>query len=727
MRLLDLRTALAFLLVALCCLGAEAQRIRKMEFRDQPIADILLSLARASGRSIVADETVSGKASFYFAEAEFDEALASFLSAYGLYSIDEGQARFVSRVYASYDRSRDSLTMRAEEADVQVLVKRLSKAIGKTVVCDSLPRAQLSVDIESVAPGKALEILLRRFPEYRIEADSDYFLVRRVPQSALPPSAEAAGQAGRTEIRREGELFSLALEKGNFLDTLCDLFAAAGKEYSILAKSDAQLEDLYFSNRDFDSLLRLVLEQGNADYKVEGGVYRIFEIQRRDVVKGLRETSMVRLKHLTTQDLLSMLPGDLASGAIVKADKEGNAILVTGSPEEADPVLAFIAQVDRPLEGRSYRRFDMRYAKAKDIVPLLPSRLAPSAPVILPDGTAFVALLSSEEAEALRAFIDAVDTAREGPAITLRYIRSDELMKCLPPSISKDDIVESGLPSVVFFVGSEEKRSLFLREKEVIDRPRPQIRYELLVIQRQDGSGLDWSRAASVSGAEGASGFSANLSELLGFNFDVVSQFGLLFSAQLSLELRSSLARVCADTTLSALSGQEVKFQNTGTYRYAEASYDAEAKKFLYSGATKEISSGLILQINGWVSGDRMITMCVNATISKQGASSGAERSSLPPTTEKVVSTQVRTPSGLPVVIGGLKQEDRSVSESKVPLLGDIPLLGRLFRNRSETREETEFVVYIVPRLSYGEDSDSRSAGRAMEDYYYSYVKGFAK
>jgi general secretion pathway protein D len=720
-----MRPALAVLLLALCCLCVGAQRIKKMEFRNQPITDILLSLAQASGRSIVADETISGSASFYFADAEFDDALSSFLSTFRLYSTKVGTVYFVSRVFALYDKERDELTMKAEDVEIQHLVKSLSKAIGKTVVFDALPRAQMTVDIESVPPEKALEILMRRFPEFRIEKDAAYYCLKREPQDSS--AAAAAGAPRKTEIRRDGDLFSLALEKGKFLETVGALFAAAGKEYSLLARNDAQLENLFFSDRDFDTLLRLVLEQGSADFAVDGGIYYIFEIQKKDIVKRLRPTTTVQLRHLSVQDLVSILPGELSSGSGIKADKDSNAVMLTGSPEEVNPILGFIDRIDRPLEGRSYHRFDLKYAKAKDIAALLPARLAPLPPVILPEGNGFVALLANENILPLQSFIDALDTAKEGFPITLCYIKSDELMKNLPPAISKEEVVESGVPSIVFFVGSEEKRNLFLREKEIIDRPKPQIRYELLVIQHQKSSGLDWSRRIGASDGPGKNGCVASLAELLSLNFDVVSQFGLLFSVQLSLELRNSSAHVFADTTLNALSGQEVRFQNTSTYRYAEASYDADARKFMYSGATKEISSGLILVVNGWVSGDRMITMTVNATISKQGTGASTEAGALPPTTEKVVTTQVRTSSGVPVVIGGLKQKDEGMAKSKAPILGDLPLLGWLFKNRAETDEDTEFVIYIVPHASYGEEPDARFAGRAMEDYYFAYVKGYAK
>jgi len=50
-------------------------------------------------------------------------------------------------------------------------------------------------------------------------------------------------------------------------------------------------------------------------------------------------------------------------------------------------------------------------------------------------------------------------------------------------------------------------------------------------------------------------------------------------------------------------------------------------------------------------------------------------------------------------VIGGLRKEEITTETSKVPLLGDIPILGLLFRFEGEERRSSELVVFITPRL----------------------------
>ena len=64
--------------------------------------------------------------------------------------------------------------------------------------------------------------------------------------------------------------------------------------------------------------------------------------------------------------------------------------------------------------------------------------------------------------------------------------------KNLPPSVSKDDVLATGDSTLVFFIGSDDRKKQLLRELALLDRPIPQIRYELLVVQYQDTAGLNW-------------------------------------------------------------------------------------------------------------------------------------------------------------------------------------------------------------------------------------------
>jgi type II secretory pathway component GspD/PulD (secretin) len=537
----------------------------------------------------------------------------------------------------------------------------------------------------------------------------------------------AAVNTQNPKIIREGDSYTVNVDQGRFQALLTELFKKGEKEYSILTRTDSVLEHLYFTGKDFDDLLRIILEQGNADYVVNNDIYYIVELQRRDVLKKLKETQIIPLRHIPAQEFPALLPSELAGGNVLKIDKNTNTLILTGTAEETNPIRDFVKAIDRPSDGMRHQRFELKYISVQDLLSVMPSKLIPLAPVSIPKSNAFIAHGSGESLAALSEYLAVVDRKDEGYPVRLKYIKIEELLKNLPPSVTKEDLSDSGYPNLIFFTGPREKRELFLRELAVIDRPKPQIRYELLVIEYMKNHETRIGRSISIGKAEeGAApgmSFLGSLSNIMNLNFDVVSQFGYQFALNLSAQLGENAAQVYADTTLNGLSGQEIRFQNTDTYRYQEFEVDADTGSLTRTGVTREISSGLIVALNGWVSGDNMITISVNATVSKQNNNPAGDATAIPSTSERIVNTQIRTPSGTPVVLSGLIKEDTNKNTKKIPLLGDIPLLKHLFRDRVDTKEKTEIVIYIVPYL-VGDEEEEQDSAQRIERYYHTLVGG---
>ncbi|MBI9104831.1 MAG: hypothetical protein JEY99_20610 [Spirochaetales bacterium] len=681
--------------------------IPSLEFRNKPLTDVLLAMGEIGGLSILPDETVTGNITYRFTETSLNRLMALLSQEYGLFFDLSSQGTIsVSRVKILYKAESNLLTFKANQVDVSIILKKLSCSIRKTILFDPMPEEQINLYSQNVTPARFLSILLTRFPDYKLIEDPDYFYIKKIPETE---EANKREEEISTAISREEseDSYTINLERGDLFTILDELFKAGEREYALLYKSSSSLQNLEYRNRSFDEMLSLLLIQSGGDYTVSGGTYFIYEINRQDILKRFKLTEYIQLEYLSAEDIPGLLPSALSSTSFYKIDKNRNGIILSGSMEETLPVKNHILALDVPPSDRKYYPFTLNYLEPSSFIALLPKRLTSPPPLITPEGNSFLSLLTPNQYEELTTLKAALDIPCKTTILTFRYLKAGEFLKSIPPPFTSHDFVSTGNESSVYFKGSDERWHHLRSIIDVLDTPKPQVRYKLLIIQYQKSHGLNHeiSLSANLEQPESETAFLGTIGNILSLDFDILATFGYLFSINLDASINSNKANVLADTTLFGLSGESIRFQNSSTYRYQELEVgeDGEVKS---TGVTQEISTGLFMDITGWVSGDDMITMEISSTLSKKGTAANSTESSLPPTSERLINTHIRTPSGEPIIIGGLMQTEQNISREKTPFLGDIPLLGLLFQKNKVTEENTELVIYIVPYLDQGERSN---------------------
>lgn len=202
------------------------------------------------------------------------------------------------------------------------------------------------------------------------------------------------------------------------------------------------------------------------------------------------------------------------------------------------------------------------------------------------------------------------------------------------------------------------------------------------------GGGANATGAISVAAG---GGFATTQTGAIGIGFTSGNlQLGVLLEA---LESKG-LVRTLAEPNLTALSGQEAKFLAGGEYPIPVSNTDnvttIEYKPFGVELAfTPRVVDGDIinLAVNAAVSGiDPTVSITAN------GLSVNAFR-------RRETETTVEMRDGESFAIAGLLQDDFRDLNGQVPWLGDIPILGSLFRSAEYTRNQTELVIIITPHL----------------------------
>lgn len=269
------------------------------------------------------------------------------------------------------------------------------------------------------------------------------------------------------------------------------------------------------------------------------------------------------------------------------------------------------------------------------------------------------------------------------------------------------NIVVTTTPSIM-----EQVRSIISE----LDVAPAQVRLKARVVEVSSGDlkeiGVDYQRmldGAQTIITESSPGPSSN--NELPVNMPYVSLSRLEFSSRqaeafeiaLDLLLSEEKGRLLADSELTTLSNRSAKIHVGDVVRVVVTSIVTERQAGFATGVgqLEEIETGITLNVTPRVSDDGYITVDVKPTVSEIIGYLGTEKD-IPQTRERAAKTAIRVKDGEVIYIGGLQNHITRESVIKVPLLADLPLLGRLFRHYSTSDEWTELVIEIVPNILEG-------------------------
>lgn len=122
-----------------------------------------------------------------------------------------------------------------------------------------------------------------------------------------------------------------------------------------------------------------------------------------------------------------------------------------------------------------------------------------------------------------------------------------------------------------------------------------------------------------------------------------------------------------------------------------------------------QITDGGILKLQLYTEDSAIVNGTTNVTTNPAG----------PQFTKRSIQSTVLADNGEIIVLGGLMQDNYQVSNSKVPLLGDIPWIGQLFRSEQKTRNKTNLMVFLRPVII-----TDRSTAQAVTSNRYDYIQG---
>src|SRR5258706_7004944 len=166
--------------------------------------------------------------------------------------------------------------------------------------------------------------------------------------------------------------------------------------------------------------------------------------------------------------------------------------------------------------------------------------------------------------------------------------------------------------------------------------------------------------------------------------------------------------------------GQNVPFV-TGSFAAATTAATAGVGAVNPFQTIERKDVGLTLSIKPQISEGSTIRLEIYQEVSSENTSARARASDLV-TDKRSLETKVVVDDGNTIVLGGLIQNTLNVTTQQIPLLGDIPFLGALFRFKSEDRKRTNLMIFLRPVIIRSADESYR----VTQDRY-EYLRGYTR
>jgi MSHA type pilus biogenesis protein MshL len=294
---------------------------------------------------------------------------------------------------------------------------------------------------------------------------------------------------------------------------------------------------------------------------------------------------------------------------------------------------------------------------------------------------------------------------------------AEEIGALLSPGSGKAVVNRtSGTVTVTDYMANVEQVERYLRMIEARVRTGVVIETRIMEVTLDDATkyGIDWTALPDLSNlslsgslAGGATAAQALSSGSTAFRLGVA---GSKFNAFLDAQAQAGNLKVLSAPKVSTLNNQKaiIRIGRQDVFFRAVVTPASTTSAAFTTFIPDSVTEGIILSVTPQVGQDGRIMLAIHPTITeKVGEAVAPDNNTAPILDVRETNTVVTVADGETVFIGGMMQERTQETVKSVPLLGDIPYLGALFRSNEQIKKKTELVILISPRVvRYGEGAE---------------------
>src|SRR5262245_37386665 len=580
----------------------------------------------------------------------------------------------------SAQQAQQKITPNFKDADITMIAEAVSAATGKNFIIDPRVRAQVTMlSSTPMSPDAFYEAFLSILQVYGFIAVPAGNVVKILPDANARqiPAVDLPDRVSATS----DEIVTQVLDVRNVsAPALVPILRPMIPQYGHLVAYPA-------------SNILIITDRAS-------NVNRMMRIIRRIDQVGNQDVEIVPLQNAGAAEIVrvvnSLYQGAAAAeGSAVKvvADERSNSVLIGGDQAQRLRLRALVAHLDTPLEaGGDTRVRYLHYANAEKLAPKLKEQMTGIAQAAAAPGAQGAAVSAQSAEKGAMVWADPTNNA-------LIITAPAKLMRAIMAIIDKLDI------------------------------RRPQVLVEAIIADidynKDSELGVNWaaysnsgsnvpagavvSPIGGTSSVELATGVPnpANVSTTLlqGTTIGVgrIAVSGLNFAAIVRAIRTDTNNNIIATPSALTMDNQEAELKVAQEVPFITGQYTAN-NTAVVGGAVNPFQTiqrevvCTILKITTTISAEGSQVML---KISIESSSLGQKPAGAVDlvTNKRTVSTTVLIEDGGIVVLGGLIEDDMSKGESRVPFLGNIPILGLLFKTRNQTSSKQNLMIFLRPKI----------------------------
>jgi type IV pilus secretin PilQ/predicted competence protein len=171
-----------------------------------------------------------------------------------------------------------------------------------------------------------------------------------------------------------------------------------------------------------------------------------------------------------------------------------------------------------------------------------------------------------------------------------------------------------------------------------------------------------------------------------------------MFDAVISAAASKGKAKVLSDPKIATLNNKEATINITTQIPYTTSETTGSTPPITTTKVTY-LTTGIVLKVLPIITSDGKVSLKLNPDVSQVSPTITAVAGGAPGIDSRSIDTEIIVSDGETVVIGGLIHDYKSEGEFKIPLLGDLPLLGWLFKKKTKSRERRELLIFVTPKI----------------------------